>query len=95
MQDKTSEEAHPRWPATTRYIRHGACHAGRGQALDRRFASCALGMYSFFSPEAVGTSALLPWCTTSAPASACAFRFALRAATRLLDRLALLETFAA
>jgi hypothetical protein len=35
-------------------------------------------MYSFFSPEAVGTSAFVAWWITSAPASARAFFAALQ-----------------
>ena len=72
-----AEGAHPRCPATTRYIFHGACQAGRGHLLGRRRASCALGTYSFCSPAAVGTSARVPWCNTSAPAAAAAVRAAL------------------
>ena len=74
---KPSEGAHPRCPATTRYIFQGACQAGRGHLLGRRRASCALGTYSFCSPDAVGTSARVPWCNTSAPAAAAAARAAL------------------
>ena len=73
--------AHPRWPATTRYIFHGACQAGRGHLLGRRRASCALGTYSFRPPAAVGTSARAPACSTSAPAAAAAVRAALHADT--------------
>ena len=74
---KPSGSAHPRCPATTRYIFQGACQAGRGHLLGRRRASCALGTYSFRSPDAVGTSARVPWCNTSAPAAAAAVRAAL------------------
>lgn len=71
--------AHPRWPATTRYIFQGACQAGRGHLLGRRRASCALGTYSFCPPAAVGTSARAPACSTSTPAVAAAVRAALQA----------------
>lgn len=39
--------AHPRWPEMTRYMRHGACHAGRGHLLGSRRAIAAEGVYSF------------------------------------------------
>ena len=38
--------SHPRWPEITRYMRQGACHAGRGHLLGRRRASVAEGVYS-------------------------------------------------
>lgn len=39
--------AHPRWPEMTRYMRQGACHAGRGHLLGSRLAMAAEGVYSF------------------------------------------------
>ena len=39
----------------TRYMRQGACQAGRGHLLARRREMAAEGVYSFWPPAAVGT----------------------------------------
>lgn len=57
VHDQTSAVAartHPRWPEITRYMRHGACHAGRGHLLGSRRAIAAEGVYSFCTPGKVG-----------------------------------------
>jgi hypothetical protein len=39
---KATLRTHPRWPEMTRYMRQGACHAGRGHLLPRRRDTAAL-----------------------------------------------------